>query len=341
MNFKLLTACPRHFGLDEALVFAMTDRHLVRSVYRELLRLSQRGRRPEIFAMPESWSTPSLNDLTTLPSSRADAVALLKAGFTDPALAVDPFVALRRASSAARALIPEPRSLPRTLPAFVLPSHLLFPHERSEFVLFEPRYRRLADLALGLTRSSRSAAQQQEEGKGDVANGWYAHIDNEETGVGVLASIMQHQQLDDGRVVIEVLGGPRCKVTAIDRLEEMASSSSSELPLTHVQFELVRECYAARPAQEAEDNSLAFSLLTRMFTLFKKGQSGAKATLDRIPPLNAEELAFMIGYLVIHSNDPKRRKEWLGDVLSVNDRLQFLDAKISVMEDDDERAEEE
>ena len=49
----------------------------------------------------------------------------------------------------------------------------------------------------------------------------------------------------------------------------------------------------------------------------------------------------MIGYLVIHSNDPKRRKEWLGDVLSVNDRLQFLDAKISVMEDDDERAEEE
>jgi hypothetical protein len=129
---------------------------------------------------------------------------------------------------------------------------------------------------------------------------------------------------------------------AAPRFSEAApSSSSSELPLTHVQFELVRECYAARPAQEAEDNSLAFSLLTRMFTLFKKAQSGAKATLDRIPPLNAEELAFMIGYLVIHSNDPKRRKEWLGDVLSVNDRLQFLDAKISVMEDDDERAEEE
>ena len=313
------------------------DRHIVRSVYRELLRLSQRGRRPEIFAMPAHWSTPSLNDLTTLPSSRADAVALLKAGFTDPALAVDPFVALRRASSAARALIPEPRSLPRTLPAFVLPSHLLFPHERSEFVLFEPRYCRLADLALGLTRS----ATQQGEGKRDVANGWYAHIDNEETGVGVLASIMQHQQLDDGRVVIEVLGGPRCRVMGIDRLEEVGPSASSELPLTHVQFELVRECYAARPAQEAEDNALAFSLLTRMFTLFKKG-AGAKATLDRIPPLKAEELAFMIGYLVIHSNDLKRRKEWLGDVLSVNDRLQFLDAKISVMEDgdDDERAKE-
>ena len=48
-----------------------------------------------------------------------------------------------------RVLWPLAEGLPETLPTFILPSHTLLVGERAQFMLFEPRYTRLARIALG------------------------------------------------------------------------------------------------------------------------------------------------------------------------------------------------
>lgn len=115
---------------------------LARLLYRSLLRASGRGRRPECLPMPEG--------LQMLPQDRSDVVSALRQHFEPgetPTSSVDPFAALRSSASMARALWPE--SHPDELPAFVLPGHTLLPGEHASFVFFEPRYRRMCELATG------------------------------------------------------------------------------------------------------------------------------------------------------------------------------------------------
>ena len=114
---------------------------LARLLYRSLLRASGRGRRPECLPMPEGAQA--------LPQDRSDVVSALRQRFEPgidmPASDIDPFAALRSSASTLRALWPE--SLPAELPAFVMPGHTLLPGEHASFVFFEPRYRRMCELA--------------------------------------------------------------------------------------------------------------------------------------------------------------------------------------------------
>ena len=109
--------------------------------------------------LPEPPPAPSLTTLlaplwqpgsTALPQSSDDVVRTLREQFEGPTEhSADPFAALRSAASASRALHPD--ALPAEMPAFVLPGHTLLPGEHASFVFFEPRYRRMCELALGGT----------------------------------------------------------------------------------------------------------------------------------------------------------------------------------------------
>ena len=83
----------------------------------------------------------------------------------------------------------------------MLPGHTLLPGEHASFGFFEPRYRRLCELALhGQPPDGRFVHLATPRLKGDVAP------------VGTLVSILRHDQLEDGRYVVECLAGPRVEV---------------------------------------------------------------------------------------------------------------------------------
>ena len=82
-------------------------------IYRTLLRACGNGRRPEVLPFNEKASSSLLP--SQLPRSSQDVVSALR-----HTIDVDPFTALRHSMEHARALWPEPASLPDTLPAFVL-----------------------------------------------------------------------------------------------------------------------------------------------------------------------------------------------------------------------------
>ena len=176
--------------------------------------------------LPEPPPAPSLTTLlaplwqpgsTALPQSSDDVVRTLREQFEGPTEhSADPFAALRSAASASRALHPD--ALPAEMPAFVLPGHTLLPGEHASFVFFEPRYRRMCELALG----------------GTPPDGRFVHlaarrIKSDFAPVGTLVSILRHERLDDGRYAAECLAGPRVQVVA-QRDEELPRGD----PLLHV-----------------------------------------------------------------------------------------------------------
>jgi len=131
-----------------------------------------------------------------LPQSPSDVLLALRAHFVSTATSdVDPFAVLRSAYAASAALHPD--GLPVERPAFVLPGHTLLPGEHASFVFFEPRYRRMCELAL----------------HGQPADGRFVHLATPRlkanlSPVGTLVSILRHEQLEDGRYVAECLAGP-------------------------------------------------------------------------------------------------------------------------------------
>ena len=202
----------------------------IRVLYRSLLRACGRGARPEVFG----WQHAGF-DASALPQSSSEVVRRLHRAFTiaqaeqtvGQAEQTDPFRVLRHASSMARALHPAREELPSTLPAFILPSHCLMPHEMAEFVFFEPRYLRLAKRAIGL-------------GSATPGDGRFFHLPAAETdGVGVVASILHHVELPDGRIAVHCLAGPRCRVTKAAHLEQVeAADGTAAPPLLHVEVRL-------------------------------------------------------------------------------------------------------
>lgn len=280
-------------------------------LYRELLRACGNGAWPETLAVPVSWSEPSYEHAPRMPRSSREVRKCVREGFTNPQLAVDPFAALRAASAHARALHPREESIPDVLPAFVLPSHLLLPGERADFMLFEPRY-------VALARHVLATATEQADGR-------YVHIDDPR-GFGTITTILDHRWLPDGRVAIHCLAGPRIRVTNTARLEAAAPSDADERaaapavpPLLHVHFEVERD------APEEEDHvceALARDCLERLAGLAPLDKEPtARANLP--PLLCAERLSFWLGQMLLAQDDVKRRRHMLTQT-STFERLAFI-----------------
>ena len=262
-------------------------------MYRELLRAAGGGTKPEALTIPPSWPDPTFADAGLLPRSAPEVKALLRAAFTDPLRAVDPFAALRNASTNARALHPDIDSLPSSLPAFILPSHLLLPGERADFVLFEPRYVAMARAVLGMDKTG-------------PADGRYAHIDDSR-GIGSVATIVHHRMLEDGRVAIHVMGGPRCRVVKAARLEGIGTDEQAPPPLLHVEYALQKDDLADDPTADA---TLARSLLEKLAELAPLDQE--PYVVANLPPLLCpERLSFWLATCVLPRDDIQRRRKFV------------------------------
>ena len=257
-------------------------------LYRSMLRACGSGRRPEVL--------PLTSD-ATLPRTPHEVMHAIRASN------LEPFQALRHASTSARALHPPASSLPATLPAFVLPSHTLLPGEAAEFVFFEPRYRSMANTVLGLSGGSSSTPP----------DGRYAHLATPD-GVGVVASIIAHQVLPDERVAVRVLAGPRCRVTATARTEAMKEEGAA--PLLHVAYELPTD---ALPEDAEADLELASACLEQLSSLVAISKASAN-----VPPLfSAERLSFWLCQMIIRKDQAQLRVSWLEES-TTRARLEFV-----------------
>lgn len=201
--------------------------------------------------------------------------------------------------------------MPEELPAFVLPSHLMLPGERADFVLFEPRYVALAKHVLA------TATEQ--------ADGRYAHIDDA-NGCGTIASILDHRWLPDGRVAIHCLAGPRIRVSKTARLEAVAPPGhhidhvpAAVPPLLHVQYEVV--CDNAE-----EENHVCLALarecLERLAAIAPLDEEPT-ARANLAPLLCAERLSFWLGQMLLAREDLRRRHHMLTQT-STYERLVFI-----------------
>lgn len=105
-------------------------------------------------------------------------------------------------SAASPKQIPRARSLPATLPLFPLPGALLLPGGQLPLNIFEPRYLRMVDEALGGARLI--GMVQPRDGATDGAPALY--------GVGCAGRITQFAETDDGRYLITLTGRRRFRI---------------------------------------------------------------------------------------------------------------------------------
>ena len=176
-------------------------------IYRSMLKACANGRHPEVLKLDELNGEP-------LPHNPHGVVNLIRGSNAEP------FASLKFAAECSRALHPPIGSLPQTLPAFVLPSHTLLPGEMADFVLSQ-RHVTLARQVLALGNKSAAAS-------GAPPDYRYAHLPEPiPGGVGTITSILDHQELPDGRVFVRVLAGPRLIVTKTARVEKVGASPSS------------------------------------------------------------------------------------------------------------------
>ena len=286
------------------------SRDAARVLFRSLLRACDNGRRPEVLPMigPSSEADSCRSEAAALPRTPSEVIQAMRSS------SAEAFSALRHSSESARALHPSPDSLPPTLPAFVLPSHTLLPGERADFVFFEPRYVALARQVLGLDGGASMLPPDRR----------FAHLPDAD-GVGVIASILHHSELPDGRHAVHVLAGPRCRVTRSARLERIDSTDESPgpPPLLHVEYELQRD--DPPPADDAAaDAALARDLLERIAALVPAGRGGLAALQPNAPPLLcAERLSFYLCSVLLLASDAKMRSTWLREC-STRARLAFV-----------------
>lgn len=98
--------------------------------------------------------------------------------------------------------IPRARALPATLPLFPLPGALLLPGGQLPLNIFEPRYLRMVDEALGGARLI--GMVQPRDGATDGSPALY--------GVGCAGRITQFAETDDGRYLITLTGRRRFRI---------------------------------------------------------------------------------------------------------------------------------
>jgi Lon protease-like protein len=226
--------------------------------------------------------------------------------------APDPFNVLRHASLMSRVLWPPADGIPETLPTFILPSHTLLVGERAQFMLFEPRYTRLARIALGASH----------DGDPSRADHRFVHAPltkpdalarGSEEVIGTLVSILSHEVLDGGRFLVECVAGPRIALTAWHS-EEVAGG----LPLAHVEVSLdLKDVPSESPEADAAMARQCLALLQSVDTPDVLAQAAVA------PPLfNTERFSFFLCQLLLPSDDTERRLQWLYS-RSTTDRLGF------------------
>lgn len=224
-----------------------------RQLYRSILRSCERGRRVECLPFEVFFSdreesrdrhqhpkengvkdldVSSSTKTNILPQSPKHAMERLRTLARTPLgtaedSRLDPFSVMRRAEVRRYALAKEivsnpPKTSTNEYPAFVLPSHTLLPGENATFHMFETRYVNLCRRIEHDERRFVHLAARKESIRTDVDP------------IGTVVTCTDMRTLQDGRVVLACLAGPRVRVLQ-QRDEEMYDGSA---PLLHVSCEM-------------------------------------------------------------------------------------------------------
>uniref|UniRef100_A0A7S3B1T9 Lon N-terminal domain-containing protein n=1 Tax=Haptolina ericina TaxID=156174 RepID=A0A7S3B1T9_9EUKA len=250
----------------------------------------------------------------SLPRSPEMVVEHLRNAFEAPPDtpdAPDAFAVLRKANLSQRTLWP-PGEQYTDIPAFVLPGHTLLVGERARFVLFEPRYLRLAQLALDRSDAIAAKFIHLPLPKADaIANGFSGPV-------GTLVTITSHELLADGRYLIECQAGPRCSITY-----EQSEPMEGAAPLLRVDVALSVQD-EPQPSVAEEDAALA----QRCLELVCAGSPGFFSRLPELPPLfNTERLSFFFCHLLLDNDEVEHRLQWLHS-RSTGERLRFCHTRL-------------
>lgn len=279
-----------------------------------MLRACRRGTRPECFPWDQFALAAWTGAAWQPPSSSREVLQFLRTQFQGRAAnpPPDPFAVLRCAATAARALWPV--SLPAQLPVFELAEHTLLVGERAQFVFFEPRYVLLVERALAAGGGGRFVHLPARRGNFEDASS---------DPVGVIATITEHQRLPDGRVVVAVMAGPRCKLIG----EQEVETESGRPPLIVGGAEILLD---DEPADSAANAALAARCLGLLLEAAQPcGPVGDKETAapgvraltaplvraaqqlitdpGGAPPLDTERLSFFLLQLLLSRNDARGR----------------------------------
>ncbi len=130
---------------------------------------------------------------------------------------------------------------------------------------------------------------------------------------GTLVTILAHEMLDDGRIVIECVAGPRCALTQW-HVEEVEGG----LPLSHVEISLA--IHDEPSSSRKEDEALARRCLTLLQV--PDGPSVLEQAAVMPPLFDVERLSFFLCNLLLPSDDTSRRLQFLYGT-STNERLVY------------------
>eukprot|EP00672_Neobodo_designis_P025854 CAMPEP_0174851114 /NCGR_PEP_ID=MMETSP1114-20130205/21687_1 /TAXON_ID=312471 /ORGANISM="Neobodo designis, Strain CCAP 1951/1" /LENGTH=387 /DNA_ID=CAMNT_0016085625 /DNA_START=175 /DNA_END=1338 /DNA_ORIENTATION=+ len=336
---------------------AAVPKPLARSMFRSALRAAGNGRWADTFAYTDlavvrgagaavagHSDTPAPH--LTFPRSPIAVRKAIRSAFEQPlpegATVSSAFNCLRNASLTAHALHPRVEALPLSLPSFALPSMPLLPGERSQFHFFEPRYRRMCDIALGRAdpplvlpwvRQKDRLRQQQLAGGPKRWTGpdmRYVHI-HEPRGVGVdapsgvLCTITEHKTLPDGRFVVTVLAGPRVKV--LDAFDEELADGE---PLRHVNIQLLHDTNENAEANTATPEQIAAWCDECTKSLESLARHTGCLTGRSLPPSNDPEALsfFVLGLLAAGTEHAVHLRRQILSDRNTQPRLEFAMAML-------------
>lgn len=294
---------------------------VARSVYRSLMRLSDKGAHPEVIP----WRA--------LP----DAREALLAGYHSPSnflrhsfLAAskwqrrqanadedwsDPFVVLRHAAALKQAL--RPADVPELLPALTEHGRCILPGEKCRFVMWSAKDVLLAQVAA-------------------ESGGRFVHVaDSPGSTVGSVLSIQSAKLLPFGRIVLDCIAGPRRRIearrlTAVDvetrgeEIQDYVGGRSTRRDAQEEVLHVVTSTCVDDPVVCTHDASATEALRRELSArLLQPSCSRALQIVGIVPPLHcAERLSFFLCGLVLRGDDVRRRLAVMA-TRSTQRRLEF------------------
>eukprot|EP01084_Bolivina_argentea_P185729 320250_1 len=283
----------------------MASKSLTRAIYKSFLRTCGNGRYPEIFNDYTSLFTIT-ESTAMIPCTAKQTRTLLRNEFEKNDDDIDDmFAVLRRCNDLASILYPQITHLPKQMPIFDYSLSASLIGEQRTYNFFEPRYIKLAQDAISTSNNNgmfilRGKLRNDEGDKISI--------------VSVLVKIMQHEETEDGNIIVECVCGPRIQILKEEsiniRTAEPTLSRAIEFVLDYDDINNDKDIDLISVRKQCLDLMLETLTMTDILSI-------------GLPPLDPEYFSFWSLRFFLEYNDIASRLNWLA-CKSTFERLQFV-----------------
>ena len=315
----------RHSSCGGVIILAMQRRHprglapiVARSVYRSLMRLTAKGAHPEVVPFRVLPDVPAALHASSDSAREFVRQAFVATASLSPSPSSardedwsDPFVLLRHASVLKQAL--RPTSLPDALPVLAEYGRCLLPGEACRFVLHDADDLLLVQRAAAgdgrfvhLAKDQGRAARSLD---GEDSVGFAAAAGRKEAAIGSVISIQSAKELPYGRLVLDCVAGPRCRIPN---------------GRVHPSFDVTPQLYLDESPACNQDAGATESLRRELAArLLQPTCAEVLRIVGMVPPVHcAERLSLFLCALLLHGDDVDRRLAVMA-TQSTRRRLEF------------------